>query len=78
MLCRQSELARLTLALHFYETKYPQDDPEGLYRLEDGAMKPEKDREIVEQLKVFVDIVVLWYVITCFDYCRLRLLIYKL
>ena len=65
-------MARLTAALHFYETKYPQGDPEGLA---DGAMKPER---IVEQLKVFVYIVVLWYFITCFDCCRLRLLIYKL
>ena len=80
MLCRQSELARLTLALHFYETKYPQDDAEGLCGLEDGAMKPEKDGEVVEQLKVylFIIVVVLWYFITCFGNCRQRLLIYKL
>ena len=68
-------VAKLTAALRYYETKYPQGDAEGLYE-----MKPEKDGEIVEQLKVFVDIVVylLWYFITCFDCCRLRLLIYKL
>ena len=44
-------MARLTLALHFYETKYP-GDIEGLCGLEDGAMKPEMDGEIVKQLKV--------------------------
>ena len=70
-------MARLTAALHFYETKYPQGDEEGLCGLADGAMKPEKDGEIV-QLKVFVDIVVLWCFITCFDCCRPRLLIYNL
>ena len=70
-------MAKLTAALRYYETKYPQGDAEGLF---DSSMKPEKDGEIVEQLKVFVDIVVylLWYFITCFDCCRLRLLIYKL
>ena len=54
-------MARLTAALHFYETKYPQGDIEGICGLADGALKPEKDGEIVDQLKVFVDIVVpLW------------------
>ena len=71
-------MARLTLALHFYETKYPQGDIEGLCGLEDIAMKPEKDGEIVIQLKVFVDVVLLWCFITCFDCCRLRLLVYNL
>ena len=45
-------MARLTLALHFYETRYPQGDAEGLYGLADGSMKPQKDGEVVEQLKV--------------------------
>ena len=48
-------MVRLTAALHFYKTKYPQGDEEGLVRLSDGSMQPEQDGEIVEQLKVFVD-----------------------
>ena len=51
-------MARLTAALYFYETKYPQGDEEGLCGLADRAMKPEKDGEIVEQLKVLFT---LWY-----------------
>ena len=47
-------MARLTLALHFYEAKYPQGDIEGLCGIADGSMKPEKDGEIVKQLKVLL------------------------
>ena len=51
-------MARLTAAVHFYETKYPQGDIEGLCGIEDGAMQPEKD-DVMEQLKVYLFI--LWY-----------------